>query len=234
MEDKNSTPELDKTTETASETKKEDKQPKSIGREIFEWAYSIVIAVLIAFLIKGFLFDIVRVDGSSMYPTLENNDRLIVTKLNYEPKNGDIIILDANYKIREVYFDSLAAEKNADELTGMEKFKERFSLPDECKKVYYVKRIIATEGQTVDIRGGKVYVDGNELSEEYINGQTFITDSAVKYPFTVSEGCVFVMGDNREHSSDSRVARVGEIPREAILGKSQLRVFPFNAIGKTE
>ena len=56
-----------------------------------------------------------------MYPTLENNDRLIVTKLNYEPKNGDIIILDANYKIREAYFDALAAEKNADELTGMEK-----------------------------------------------------------------------------------------------------------------
>ncbi|MEE0410631.1 MAG: signal peptidase I, partial [Clostridia bacterium] len=80
--------------EIVEEVKNEKKQ-KSVGREIFEWAYSIIIAVIIAFLIKSFLFDIVKVDGQSMFPTLHHNDRLIITKLGYEPEQGDIVILDA-------------------------------------------------------------------------------------------------------------------------------------------
>ncbi len=210
------------------------KENKSIGREIFEWAYSIVIAVIIAFLIKGFLFDIVKVDGQSMYPTLDHNDRLIVTKLGYEPKAGDIIILDSNYSAREAYFASLAQNSGKEELSALDRIKEGFSLPVDLKKVYYVKRIIATEGQTVDIRDGKVYVDGEVLDEQYFTGETYATDSAVKYPFTVSEDCVFVMGDNRGNSTDSRSSRLGEVREDAILGKSQIRIFPFNSIGKTE
>ena len=210
------------------------KENKSIGREIFEWAYSIVIAIIIAFLIKGFLFDIVKVDGQSMFPTLEHNDRLIVTKLGYEPKQGDIIILDSNYSARETYFTMLAQNEGAEKLSAVQKIKEGFSLPDDLKKVYYVKRIIATEGQTVDIRDGKVYVDGEELDEPYFSGETYATDSVIKYPFTVSEDCVFVMGDNRGNSTDSRSSRLGEVNEGAILGKSQLRIFPFNSIGKTE
>ncbi len=210
------------------------KENKSIGREIFEWAYSIVIAIIIAFLIKGFLFDIVKVDGQSMFPTLDHNDRLIVTKLGYEPKQGDIIILDSNYSARETYFATLAQNSGEEELSALDKIKEGFSLPDDLKKVYYVKRIIATEGQTVDIREGKVFVDGVELAEPYFTGETYATDSAVKYPFTVSEDCVFVMGDNRGNSTDSRSSRLGEVREDAILGKSQIRIFPFNSIGKTE
>ena len=74
-------------------TAKEDKKT-SLAREIWEWVYTLAIAIVIAMLIKGFIFDIVRVDGSSMFPTLVDNDRLIVTKLGYTPKQGDIIILD--------------------------------------------------------------------------------------------------------------------------------------------
>ncbi|MBQ3125383.1 MAG: signal peptidase I [Clostridia bacterium] len=210
------------------------KTNKSIGRELFEWAYSIVIAIIIAFLIKGFLFDIVKVDGQSMFPTLDHNDRLIVTKLGYEPKQGDIIILDSNYSARETYFATLAQNKGMEELSALDKIKAGFSLPDDLKKIYYVKRIIATEGQTVDIRDGKVFVDGEELAEPYFTGETYATDSAVVYPFTVSEDCVFVMGDNRGNSTDSRSSRLGEVQEDAILGKSQLRIFPFNSIGKTE
>lgn len=209
------------------------KENKSIGKEIFEWAYSIVIAIIIAFLIKGFLFDIVKVDGQSMFPTLDHNDRLIVTKLGYEPKQGDIIILDSNYSERETYFATLAQNEGVEELSAVQKIKEGFSLPDDLKKVYYVKRIIATEGQTVDIRDGKVFVDGEELVETYFTGETYATDSAVAYPFTVSEDCVFVMGDNRGNSTDSRSSRLGEVQEDAILGKSQLRIYPFNSIGVT-
>lgn len=206
---------------------------KSIGREIFEWVYSIVIAVVIAMLIKGFLFDVVKVDGLSMYPTLNDRDRLIVTKLGYTPKQGDIVILDSNYNKREAYFDRLAADKGKEELSGLEKLGQRFSLPQDVAKVYYVKRVIATEGQTVDLVDNKVYVDGVELDEPYYPGETYSIDPTVEYPVTVDEGCIFVMGDNRGHSLDSRSSQLGQVKVEAVLGHSQLRVFPFNSIGLT-
>lgn len=223
-------------TETANDEVKTEKikKKKSAGREVFEWIYSIVIAVIIAVLIKGFLFDVVRVDGQSMFPTLHDNDRLIVTKLGYEPKQGDIIILDSNFRNREAYYDSLAQSKGKEKLSWFDKLKVSFSLPSDCKHIYYVKRIIATEGQTIDIHDGKVFVDGAELNEPYFDGETYPTDSAMQYPFTVSEDCVFVMGDNRGNSKDSRVASLGEIEDDAVLGKSQLRIYPFNAMGKTK
>lgn len=212
-----------------------EKSPKnSIGREIFEWVYTIAIAVIIAFAIKAFLFDIVRVDGSSMYPTLVNNDRLIVTKLGYEPKQGDIVILDSTYKDREKYYDKLAAQQGKDELSAFAKFKESFSLSPSLKKRYYVKRVIALPGQTVDLVDGKVYVDGNELDEPYYSGVTQSIDASVKYPVTVEENMVFVMGDNRPHSKDSRSSDLGQVPYEAVIGKSQLRIWPLNQFGTTK
>lgn len=131
---------------------KETSKKNSILKEIFEWIYSIVIAVVLAFIIKGFLFDVVKVDGLSMYPTLNHGERLIVTKIGYEPKQGDIVILDSTYDRREMYFDSLAQEKGKEELSDFEEFFKGFTLPDDVKKIYYVKRVIATEGQTVDLR----------------------------------------------------------------------------------
>lgn len=204
---------------------------KSVGKEIFEWIYSILIAVIIAFLIKTFLFDIVKVDGKSMFPTLEHKDRLIVTKLGYDPKQGDIVILDANYGNRQDYYAVLAESEGKEKLSWADKLKSNFSMPQDCKKIHYVKRIIATEGQTVDLRDGKVYVDGKKLDEPYYTGETYPTDSFVEYPFTVSEGCVFVMGDNRGNSTDSRSSRLGEVDEDAILGKASLRIFPFNNMG---
>ena len=180
--------------------KKKDDKKKSVGREIFEWVVSIGVAVAIAFTIKLFVFDIVRVDGQSMENTLSHNDRLIVTKLGYQPHQGDIIILDSNY--------------------------------GKGKPVYYVKRIIATEGQTIDIEDetGAVYVDGVKLDEPYIKGVTHTLDIK-NYPMTVEEGCVFVMGDNRQNSTDSRRSVLGQVKKGAILGKAQVRIFPFNKIG---
>jgi len=206
-------------------------EKKSIGREIFEWAYTIVIAVVIAFLIKTFVFDLVRVDGSSMYPTLVHNDRLIVTKLGYEPQAGDIIILDSTYTKREEYFERYE-ETSGEELGKADKFFKYFSLPESLKSRYYVKRVIALPGQTVDLQGGKVYVDGEELQENY--GYTQSIDMTVQYPVTVEEGKVFVMGDNREHSKDSRSSDLGQVPFEAVLGKSQVRIWPLSDIGLTK
>ena len=165
-------------------TAKEDKKT-SLAREIWEWVYTLAIAIVIAMLIKGFIFDIVRVDGSSMFPTLVDNDRLIVTKLGYTPKQGDIIILDSEYKNREEYFDRLAESKDKEELSSFEKFFAQSSMPSNLKKKYYVKRIIAMPGQTIDLVDGKVYVDGEMLDEPYYDGLTTSIDPTVEYPITV-------------------------------------------------
>ena len=142
---------------------------------------------------KGFIFDIVRVDGSSMFPTLVDNDRLIVTKLGYTPKQGDIIILDSEYKNREEYFDRLAESKDKEELSSFEKFFAQSSMPSNLKKKYYVKRIIAMPGQTIDLVDGKVYVDGEMLDEPYYDGLTTSIDTTVEYPITVDDDCVFAV-----------------------------------------
>ena len=209
-------------------------QKNSISREIFEWVYTIVIAVVIAFAIKAFLFDIVKVDGSSMHPTLVDKERLIVTKLGYEPDAGDIVILDSTYKNREAYYDKLAEEEGKDELSAFSKFKESFSLSPSLKKRYYVKRIIALPNQTVDIKDGKVYIDGAVLDEPYYSGITSVMDTSVKYPVTVEEGMVFVMGDNRPHSKDSRSSDLGQVPFDAVIGKAKLRIWPLNKAGFVE
>lgn len=96
-----------------------------------------------------------------------------------------------------------------------------------------VKRVIATAGQTVDIDfdAGTVKVDGALLEESYINNLTQLDEGAHEYPVTVPEGCVFVMGDNRMNSTDSRSPLVGFVPVDDILGKVVLRIFPFSSIG---
>lgn len=96
-----------------------------------------------------------------------------------------------------------------------------------------VKRVIATEGQTVDIDfdSGEVKVDGKVLQEDYINNLTLLDEGGHDYPVTVPENCVFVMGDNRMNSLDSRDSRVGFVPKEEILGKVSLRIFPFSSFG---
>ena len=218
-----------------TESVEPEKKPVNVAKEIWEWIYTIAIAVIIAFLIKSFLFDIVRVDGSSMFPTLVDNDRIIVTKLGYEPEQGDIIILDSTYKKREAYYDRLAAEEGKEELSAIDKLMESRSLPNEYKKIYYVKRVVALPGQTVDLGDdGKVYVDGVMLNEPYANGETRSIDSSVQYPVTIEDGMVFVMGDNRMHSKDSRASDLGQVPEDAILGKAQIRVWPFNSISLTK
>ena len=222
-----------------TENKENSEKEFNLGKEIWEWVYTIVIALVIALLIKAFVFDVVRVDGSSMYPTLVNNDRLIVTKLGYKPHQGDIIILDSRYKAREAVFDEMALAQGKEELSQFTKMRLTFVAnlpfhkPSELEKKYYVKRIIGLPGQTIDLRGGKVYVDGEELDEPYYDGETTAIDPTVEFPITVEDDMVFVMGDNRPHSQDSRTSALGQVPIEAILGKSQIRIWPLGDMGIT-
>ncbi len=165
-----------------------------LKKEIFEWVSSIVIAIIVALILKNYVVTLVRVDGTSMVPTLQNAERLVVVRLGYKPQSGDIVI---------------------------------FHPPNGREP--YVKRIIGMPGQEIfiDNSTGKVYVDGDELDEPYINNKT--TSGASQ--FTVPENHVFVMGDNRMNSHDSRRADVGYISFDAIMGKAVFRVWPLSQIG---
>ena len=213
-----------------TEVTETEKKEFSLMRELFEWVYTIVIALVIAFVIKGFLFDIVQVDGDSMLQTLHDGERLIVTKLGYEPHRGDIVILDSAYKNRQEYYENMV-EGEDKELSVWYKMTNYIKLPPNLKRKYYVKRVIATEGQTVDIRDGKVYVDGKRLDEPYYTGRT---DTMVEMPQTVKKGHVFVMGDNRPNSLDSRSPALGQVPEKAVIGASKFRIWPLSKWGFTK
>ena len=138
-----------------------------------------------------------------MNPTLKEGERLLISNFFYTPEAGDLIVFQADAK--------LAAK--ADEIRESEAV---------------VKRVIATEGQTVRITNGTVYVDGEPLSEDYT-----MSPHTYRYPnmseITVSEGHVFVLGDNRDHSVDSR--RFGEVDERTILGKVLIRLLPLSSFG---
>lgn len=170
---------------------------------------SAMIAVIILFV---FIFKIPTIEGSSMNDTLFDGERIVISNVGYEPKYGDIVVVSRNYA-------------NNSENT------EHSATP-------IIKRVIATEGQTVDIdfASGTVYVDGAKLDEPYTRTPTNLSYD-VKFPITVKENCVFVMGDNRNDSLDSRSSSIGDggmIDKRYILGKALLRIFPFNKFGKLE
>ncbi len=185
---------------TANEKPTDKKKKKSKKSEAVEWAKTIIIPVIIALLI----LQVVRptlVQQQSMLPTVEPNDYLIVYKLAYklgEIKDGDIIVFKSDLML------------------------------DENHNKYLIKRVIAKEGETIQITDGKVYVNGKQLDESYINGDYTPGDVPLT---TVPQGCVFVMGDNRPNSTDSRDERVGFVTTDRIMGKVIVRLFPFSKIG---
>ena len=168
-------------------------EKESARGEVYDWLQCIVSALLICVLVFVFIARLIGVVGSSMYPTLKDGDRIIISRLFYTPQAGDIVVL------------------------------RKASFKDEP----IVKRIIAVAGQTVDFDfdTGAVYVDGVELEEDYINAPTF-ESLDITGPVTVPEGCVFVMGDNRNASTDSRDARIGCVDTRYIMGRALMLIIP--------
>ena len=171
---------------------------RSARRDIYDWLQCMVVAIIVCVLLFSFAVRLVDVVCSSMYPTLEDGDKIIVSNLFYTPKQGDIIV-----------------------------FRK-----DEYRPQPLVKRVIATEGQIVDIdfNKGIVYVDGEPLDEPYTAEPT-LEQQDFSGPIEVDEGCVFVMGDNRNHSTDSRDARIDCVDVRCIMGKVYFTVFPLKNLG---
>ncbi len=202
----------------------DEKPPKSFKTEIFEWLDVLVVSVIAVVLIFTFFFRIVTIEGESMENTLYSGEKVIISDMLYQPQRGDIVVISRNTD------NSLDKNSYAEPI---------------------IKRVIATEGQIVDIvyetreteingvvqksTVGVVYVDGDKINEpyikNYISGQL---EDQIDFPAYVPEGCVFVLGDNRQNSLDSRSARIGQdgmIDTRYVLGRAVYRILPFSKMG---
>ncbi len=169
-------------------------KPQKKGREAWGWVISIALAVVAALLIRSYVFEIILVDGESMYPTLYTNERVAiekVTRYGGMPERGDIIIVEYPG------------------MTGT-----------------YVKRAIGLPGETVEVKDSTVYINGQPLAEDYVNREAYADMEAMVVP----EDHVFVMGDNRAHSLDSRTGYIGPIAHDAIIGHALFVIWPLNNI----
>lgn len=183
-----------------------DNDPKHnrLKKNITDWVITIALALILAFIIRMFLF-FATVDGPSMQPTLTDNDRLLVTTYTYhfqDIKRGDIVICKYNDP----------------------------AYPDR-----YVKRVIGLPGETISIIDGVVYINDEALEENYtIKSLPGLDHYHNMDAYYIPEGHVFVMGDNRNNSADSRMITNGAISTDLIIGKAQIRIFPFNNMGSLE
>ncbi|ABN51999.1 MAG TPA: signal peptidase I [Hungateiclostridium thermocellum] len=184
-------------------------------KEIVKWILLIVVALFTALLLRAYVFEWVVVQGQSMENTLYNNEVLFVSKLNYDrPKRGDIVII----QIYEGNWDYLAFFKD------IPLFRTLFPSQGE---VNYIKRVVGLPGDEIDIRDGYLYINGEKQQEPYTKGLTY--EQSFELPRVVPENKVFVMGDNREYSKDSR--QLGFIGFERIKGKAIFRVKPLKSFG---
>ena len=165
----------------------------SLGEEAKDWIISIVVAVVLAFIIRQFVVELYIVDGPSMRPTLQSQERLVVNKFIYnfrEPQKGEILV---------------------------------FQYPRDTRRDF-IKRVIATPGDTIEIKDGRVFVNDQMLNEDYILEKT-----KSDYPrSTVPKGTLFVMGDNRNNSEESRFADVDFVPLKLVKGRAAVSFWPFD------
>ena len=166
---------------------------------VYDWIQCLMSALIVCVVLFIFVVRVIDVKGTSMYPTLNNQDKMLVSDIFYKPKAGDVVVFK-----KDQYDPSKAL----------------------------VKRVIATEGQeiNIDFDRGIVYVDGEALEEDYINELT-TTKLDFIGPQTVPEGCVFVMGDNRNMSTDSRKTEIGMVDTRLIIGRVYFVIFPLDSFG---
>ena len=180
--------------------KKDGKKQEQPGRGVYEWAQALVCSVLAAVVLFAFGLRVVGVSGGSMRETLQNGDLLLVVNR----------VLCGDFERGDVVIAAKTAFENGEPI---------------------VKRVIAVGGQTVDVDfdDGVVYVDGQALEEPYIREETHLAEG-LEFPFAVPEGCVFLMGDNRNGSRDSRAPELGAVDERCLIGRAVFLLMP----GKTE
>ncbi len=192
-----------------SEQTKQVKKPFDMKKEILSWVVYILFGLVLAYALVGFVGQRTCVDGESMMNTLNDGDNLIVDKLSYrfsDPERFDIIVFPP-------YVDKYNSLWP-------------FGVGD-----IYIKRIIGLPGETIQIdENGTIYIDGEVLEEDY-GAETIKKPGRASEPITLGEDEYFVMGDNRNNSTDSRSERVGNVNRAQIIGRAWARIWPLSEIG---
>lgn len=190
-----------------TEEESEEEQPRRPGAELYDWLQMFLGCVVAAVVLFNCVARLTRVDGGSMDTTLQHGEIMLIWSLGYTPKQGDIVVLN----------------------------KTSVLLPDWTEPRAIVKRVIATGGQTVDVdySTGAVYVDGQALDEPYLHEKMRRpgAPSMQETHWEVPEGSIFVMGDNRNYSTDSRDSLLGTIDTDYILGKAVLALWPLERFG---
>ena len=193
------------------------KPPRSTTRSVVEWIAVIGGALVVALVIKTFLIQAFYIPSGSMEPTLDVGDRVLVNKLSYrlhDVNRGDLVVFEANEGAGDCGQPVSEAAASASE----EGIKD------------LIKRVIALPGETIDLRDNHIVIDGRVLEEPYIASDVPTAPTgSIEFPFEVPEGCVFVMGDNRTDSRDSRI--FGPIDEDQIVGRAFVRVWPLTTIG---
>lgn len=200
------------------------KDKKNIIKEISSWIFPILLAFFIVTLLNSKVFAKVQVQQSSMENTLFPYQQLIIDKFSYnfeEPKKGDIIIFLENEEKGSFFDETLRTIDNIISVFDNNKDKNG-------KSGRLVKRVVGIEGDEVNIKDGYVYINGKKLDEAYAKGVTLPEE--FKLPVKVGENKLFVLGDNREVSKDSR--KFGLIDCKQVEGKAIYRIYPFDKIGK--
>ncbi len=182
----------------------EGKQKQSFEGSVLEWVETILFAIIFVSVVFTFAARVITVDGRSMEPTYYHGDRVLVSGYAGEIDQGDVVIVI--HALQEPI----------------------------------IKRVVATGGQVVDFdrEAGELMVDGQVVKGEAFgieNGITFVPDAAgqvLEFPQTVPENCVFVLGDNRGNSTDSRYVSVGMVDHRNILGKVVFNLYPFSKMGR--
>lgn len=204
-------------------------------KEVIEWIICIFIAIILALLVRHYVFTPTLVKQRSMYSTLVQGDRLILNRLsittNEEIERGEIVTFEAPSikDVKTVDYDkeNPVAIYNNEPTNIFSKF-TYYVL--EIHKESYIKRVIGVAGDHVLIENGKVFVNGEELQEDYLREGITTERTGMFYDLTVPEGCIFAMGDNRPESMDCR--QFGCVPIDKVESKVTFRFWPFNKFGK--
>ncbi len=220
----------------SKEGKTMEEKANSKIKDILEWAYCIIIAVVLALLFRYYIGTPTIVKQPSMYDTLEEGQRLILSRwtrtVKGTYKRGDIITFEAPSQTQMSTFD---VDMNNPVAIYDYKPKGIFAKFSyyvlEFNKTSYIKRVIGVAGDHIKIESGKVYLNGQELNEPYLR-DGIKTEQKVFTDIIVPENCVFVMGDNRPQSMDSR--SFGCIPLEKVESKVVIRFWPLNKFGKVK
>ena len=203
-------------------------------KEVIEWIMCIAIAIILALLVRHYVFTPTVVRQISMKPTMQENDRLILERWSIttgkEIKRGDIITFEApshdEKTILSINKEKPIAVYNNQPEGLLSKF---IYYVLESTKTSYIKRVIGVAGDHILIQDGKVYLNGKELNEEYLHDGVTTQKAGIFYDITVPDGCIFAMGDNRGESMDCRA--FGCIPLDKVESKVAFRFWPFDKFG---